>query len=72
MLSRREIWTGFLLYPSHTLPTAAAPIAVAAGLAAHDGVFAPVPLVVAFVGDPARVPVALGYSVLLGLGLALG
>lgn len=51
MLSRRALWTGFLLYPGHTLPTAAAPIAVAAGLAAHDRVLAPVPLLVAFVGS---------------------
>ena len=51
MLSRRELWTGFLLYPGHTLPTAAAPIAVAAGLAAHDRVLAPVPLLVAFLGS---------------------
>jgi 1,4-dihydroxy-2-naphthoate octaprenyltransferase len=51
MLSRRELWTGFLVYPTHTLPTAAAPIAVAAGLAVHDRVLAPLPLLVAFVGS---------------------
>jgi 1,4-dihydroxy-2-naphthoate octaprenyltransferase len=51
VLSRRALWTGFLLYPGHTLPTAAAPIAVAAGLAVHDRVLAPVPLAVAFLGS---------------------
>jgi 1,4-dihydroxy-2-naphthoate octaprenyltransferase len=51
MVSPRELWTGFLLYPTHTLPTAAAPIAVAAGLAAHDGVIAPLPLFIAFLGS---------------------
>lgn len=32
-----------LLYPGHTLPTAAAPVLVGVGLAVRDGVFAPVP-----------------------------
>lgn len=40
-----------LLYPSHTLPTAIAPVLVGAALAIRDGVFAPVPLVLAFVGS---------------------
>lgn len=51
MRSRRDLWIGFLLYPGHTLPTAAAPVAVAAGLAAHDRVFAPLPLLIAFLGS---------------------
>jgi 1,4-dihydroxy-2-naphthoate octaprenyltransferase len=46
--SRKEIWTRKLLYPGHTFPTAAAPVVVAVGLAYHDGVFAPVPALVAF------------------------
>jgi 1,4-dihydroxy-2-naphthoate octaprenyltransferase len=46
--SRREIWTRKLLYPGHTFPTAAAPVIVAIGLAAHDKVFAPVPALLAF------------------------
>jgi 1,4-dihydroxy-2-naphthoate octaprenyltransferase len=49
--SRRGIWVKLLLYPSHTLPTAAAPVVVAAGLAVHDGVFAPVPLVIGFLAS---------------------
>jgi 1,4-dihydroxy-2-naphthoate octaprenyltransferase len=50
-LSRRQLWVGFLLYPGHTLPTAAAPVLVGAGLAIHDGVLAPLPLLVAFLGS---------------------
>jgi 1,4-dihydroxy-2-naphthoate octaprenyltransferase len=46
--SRREIWTRKLLYPGHTLPTAAAPVIVAIGLAIHDRVFAFVPALLAF------------------------
>jgi len=46
--TRREIWTRKLLYPGHTFPTAAAPVAVAVGLAIRDGVFAPMPALVAF------------------------
>jgi 1,4-dihydroxy-2-naphthoate polyprenyltransferase len=46
--SRRELWTRKLLYPGHTFPTAAAPVIVAIGLAYHDGVFAPVPALLAF------------------------
>jgi 1,4-dihydroxy-2-naphthoate octaprenyltransferase len=46
--SRREIWTRKLLYPGHTFPTAAGPVIVAIGLAYHDGVYAPVPALIAF------------------------
>ena len=42
-LSRRALWTRLLLYPGHTLPTAAAPVLVGVGLAWRDGVFAPWP-----------------------------
>jgi 1,4-dihydroxy-2-naphthoate octaprenyltransferase len=37
--SPRDIWIDLLLYPGHTLPTAAAPVMVAAGLAVHQHVF---------------------------------
>lgn len=47
MSATREIWTRKLLYPGHTLPTAAAPVLVATGLAWHDGVFAIVPALLA-------------------------
>ena len=49
--SLRRIWIDLLLYPAHTLPTAAAPILVAAGLAIHDRVFNPVPTIAAFLGS---------------------
>ena len=38
--SRGKVWRRKLLYPAHTLPTAAAPLLVAVGLAAHDQVLA--------------------------------
>jgi 1,4-dihydroxy-2-naphthoate octaprenyltransferase len=40
-----------LLYPTHSLPTAAAPVLIGLGLAAHDGVLAPVPALVGFLGS---------------------
>lgn len=46
-----DIWIRLLLYPGHTLPTALAPVLVAAGLAARDGVLAPLPLTIAFIGS---------------------
>src|SRR6476620_3232194 len=48
---RRRIWIDLLLYPTHTLPTAAAPVLVAIGLAIHDRVFAAGPVVAAFLGS---------------------
>jgi 1,4-dihydroxy-2-naphthoate octaprenyltransferase len=49
--SRRDIWIRWLVYPSHSLPTAAAPVLVATGLAVHDHVFAPIPALVGFVAS---------------------
>jgi 1,4-dihydroxy-2-naphthoate octaprenyltransferase len=46
--SRREVWRRKLLYPAHTLPTAAAPAIVAVGLAVHDEVFRAAPALLAF------------------------
>lgn len=43
-MTRKQLWLQLLLYPGHTLPTAAAPVMVAGGLAWRDGVFASVPL----------------------------
>jgi len=40
-----------LLYPTHTLPTAAAPVLVGVGLALHDGVFSFWPAFLGFVGS---------------------
>ena len=39
--TRRDVWVRMLIYPRHTLPTALGPVMVAAGLALHDGMFAP-------------------------------
>lgn len=50
-LTRRDIWVNLLLYPGHTLTTAAAPVIVAVGLALHNHVFAPVPALVGFLGS---------------------
>lgn len=50
-LSTREIWVKLLLYPSHTLPTAAAPVLVAIGLAVRDQVFAPMPVFIGFLAS---------------------
>jgi 1,4-dihydroxy-2-naphthoate octaprenyltransferase len=47
----RIIWIDLLLYPTHSLPTAAAPVLVALGLAYHDGVLAPLPALLGFLGS---------------------
>lgn len=51
VITRRGIWVQLLLYPGHTLPTAAAPLAVAIGLAAHDRVLAFGPALLAFLAS---------------------
>jgi 1,4-dihydroxy-2-naphthoate octaprenyltransferase len=50
-LLRRELWLRLLLYPTHTLPTAAAPVLVGMALAWRDGVFAFWPAFVGFLGS---------------------
>jgi len=50
-MTRRELWIRLLLYPTHTLPTALAPVVVGVGLAIRDGVFAPLPALLAFVAS---------------------
>ena len=47
-VSRTRAWV--MAARPQTLPAAAAPILVGTGLAVHDGVFAPVPALVAFIG----------------------
>jgi 1,4-dihydroxy-2-naphthoate octaprenyltransferase len=47
----RELWIHWLIYPGHSLPTAAAPVLVAMALAVRDGVFAPVPALLAFLAS---------------------
>lgn len=49
--TRKRVWVDLLIYPAHTLPTAAAPVMVGAALAARDGVFAPAPVAIAFLGS---------------------
>ena len=50
-LTAREIWIRLLLYPSHTLPTAAAPVLVGIGLAVRDNIFAPRPMLIGFLAS---------------------
>ena len=50
-LSAREIWIRLLLYPSHTLPTAAAPVLVGIGLAVRDDIFSPLPMLIGFLAS---------------------
>lgn len=50
-LSRRELWVNLLLYPTHTLPTAAAPVLVGLGLAVHDHVFSFLPAFIGFIAS---------------------
>lgn len=47
----RRIWIDLLLYPTHSLPTALAPVLVGLGLAVRDGIFEPFPVLVAFLGS---------------------
>ncbi len=56
-VTRRDVWVRMLLYPRHTLPTALAPVAVAVGLAARDGLLAP---------GPALAALAAGWMIQLG------
>ncbi|MFO0583489.1 MAG: prenyltransferase [Anaeromyxobacter sp.] len=49
--THRRIWVDLLLYPTHTLPTAAAPLLVGIGIGAHEQVLAPLPVLVAFLGS---------------------
>src|SRR6056297_2820063 len=46
--SRREAW--LMAARPHTLPAAAAPVLVGTGLAVHEGLFAPLPALAAFLG----------------------
>ncbi len=49
--SARTIWVDLLLYPTHSLPTALAPVLVGLGLAIRDDVFEPWPALVGFLGS---------------------
>ena len=45
------IWVDLLLYPTHSIPTAIAPVLVGVGLAIRDGVFAFWPALAGFLGS---------------------
>lgn len=50
-VTRRRIWVDLLLYPTHTLPTAAAPVLVGAALAWRDDRFAPQVILIGFLAS---------------------
>jgi len=50
-LTQRELWINLLLYPTHTLPTAAAPVLVGLGLAIHERVLLLGPAFVGFLAS---------------------
>ncbi|MDA8050537.1 MAG: UbiA family prenyltransferase [Rhodospirillales bacterium] len=50
-VSWRDVWIDRLVAPVITAPTAAAPVIVATGLAMHDGVFAALPVLLAFLSS---------------------
>ncbi|MBI5920680.1 MAG: UbiA family prenyltransferase [Betaproteobacteria bacterium] len=50
-LSAREIWVRLLVYPTHSLPTAAAPVMVGIALALRDNLFVSLPVFIAFLGS---------------------
>jgi 1,4-dihydroxy-2-naphthoate octaprenyltransferase len=49
--STRTIWIDLLVYPTHSIPTAVAPVIIGCGLAIRDGVFSPWPALVGFLGS---------------------
>lgn len=49
--SARKIWIDLLVYPTHSIPTAIAPVLIGCALALRDGVFSPWPALVGFVGS---------------------
>jgi 1,4-dihydroxy-2-naphthoate octaprenyltransferase len=51
LLRRRSLWLDLLVYPTHSLPTAAAPVLVGLGLAVRHGAVAPWPALLGFLGS---------------------
>jgi 1,4-dihydroxy-2-naphthoate octaprenyltransferase len=47
----RRIWFDLLLYPTHSLPTAAAPVVIAVAIALRHHIFAPLPVLIGFVAS---------------------
>lgn len=50
-VTRRKIWVDLLLYPTHTLPTAAAPVLIGGALAWHENRFAPLVILTGFLAS---------------------
>ena len=50
-VTRRRIWLDLLLYPTHSLPTAAAPIVIALAVAFRHHVFSLLPALIGFVAS---------------------
>ena len=51
LLGRRSLWLDLLVYPTHSLPTAVAPVLVGLGLAVRHGVLRPWPALLGLVGS---------------------
>jgi len=51
LLRRRSLWLDLLVYPTHSLPTAAAPVLVGIGLAVRHDVLRPWPALLGFLGS---------------------
>jgi 1,4-dihydroxy-2-naphthoate octaprenyltransferase len=51
MSRTRELWVNLLVYPTHSLPTAAAPVLVGLALAAHDRVLLLLPALLGFLAS---------------------
>jgi 1,4-dihydroxy-2-naphthoate octaprenyltransferase len=51
LLGRRSLWLDLLVYPTHSLPTAAAPALIGLGLAARHGVVRPWPALLGLLGS---------------------
>jgi 1,4-dihydroxy-2-naphthoate octaprenyltransferase len=50
-VTRRRIWIDLLLYPTHTFPTAAAPVAIGFALALRHHIYAPLPAFLGFLAS---------------------
>ena len=50
-VTHRRIWVDLLLYPTHTFPTAAAPVAIGFALALRHHIYAPLPAFLGFLAS---------------------
>jgi 1,4-dihydroxy-2-naphthoate octaprenyltransferase len=51
LLGRRSLWLDLLVYPTHSLPTAASPVLIGLGLAVRHGVLRPWPALLGLLGS---------------------